>query len=77
MPFLQTFSLLLESQSKGFVVCVYHGFLFWKLMHLGLEFGAGDAKSANNVPWLHSECPHSWIWHKALVSMDLQFSQQC
>lgn len=46
-------------------------------MHLGLEFGAGDAKSANNVPWLHSECPHSWIWHKALVSMDLQFSQQC
>lgn len=77
LPFLPRFSLLLESQSKSFVLCVYHRFLLWILMHLGLEFRAGDAKDANSVPWLQSECPHSWIWHKAAVSMELLCSQQC
>lgn len=80
LPFLpKERHLLLESQSKSFVlcVCVYFGFLFWTPMHLGLEFRAGDARGASSVPCLYRECPHSWIWHKALVSTELLFSQQC
>lgn len=63
--------------SKQELCCVYYGFLFWTLMHLGLEFRVDDARGASSVPWLHRECPHSWIWHEAVVSVQLLFSQRC
>lgn len=43
-------------------------------MHLVLEFRAGDARGASSVPWLHRECPHSWVWPEAIVPAGLMAS---